>query len=78
MSERLIPQSAKTLVKIFEKFGYVVSKRRSGDHIAMRKEGAIRPLIIPDKREIPVFIIKNNLRSAGITREEYLAALKDL
>lgn len=78
MSEKLVPQSAKTLIKIFEKFGYVVSKRRPGDHIAMRKQGTIRPLIIPDKREVPVFIIINNLRSAGISREKYFAILKKL
>jgi len=78
MSAKLVPQSARTLVKIFEKFGFAVSKRRPGDHIAMRKSGAIRPLIIPDKKDIPTFIILNNLRTAGISREEFLKALEGL
>jgi len=30
-----------------------------------------RPLVIPKWEEVPVFIIKNNLRSAGLTREQY-------
>lgn len=44
----------------------------------MRKSGAIRPLIIPDKKNIPVFIILNNIRTAGISREDYLNALEDI
>ena len=78
MSAKLVPQSAKTLVKVFERFGFAVSKRRPGDHIAMRKSGAIRPLIIPDKKDIPTFIILNNIRTAGISREDYLKALEDI
>jgi hypothetical protein len=36
-----------------------------------------RPLVIPDWDEVPVFIIKNNLKSAGISREEYFALLDE-
>ena len=78
MSAKLVPQSAKTLVKVFEMFGFTVSKRRPGDHIAMGKNGAIRPLIIPDKKDIPTFIILNNIRTAGISRKDYLKALEDI
>lgn len=78
MSPKLVPQSAKTLIKVFESFGYTVSKRHHGDHIAMRKDGSPRPVIIPDKKDLPTFIILNNLRTAGITREEYFAALDSL
>ena len=78
MSAKLVPQSARILVKVFEKFGFAVSKRRPGDHIAMRKPGAIRPLIIPDKKDIPTFIILNNIRTAGISREDYFKALEEL
>jgi predicted RNA binding protein YcfA (HicA-like mRNA interferase family) len=71
-------QSAKTLIKIFEYFGYTISKRKAGDHIAMRKDGSPRPVIFPDKKDLPTFIILNNLRTAGITREEYFEALEKL
>ena len=43
----------------------------------MRKAGCIRPLIIPDYREVPIFIILNNLRTAGISREEFLRMLDE-
>ena len=34
-----------------------------------------RPVVIPDWDEVPVFIIKNNLRTAGISRDEYFELL---
>lgn len=35
------------------------------------KKGCIRPVVIPKYKTIPVFIIKNNLRTAKVTNEEY-------
>jgi hypothetical protein len=39
------------------------------------KPGVIRPVVIPKYDAIPVFIIKNNLRTAGMTRERYFELL---
>lgn len=39
------------------------------------KPGVIRPIVIPRYAAIPVFIIKNNLRTAGMTRERYFELL---
>jgi len=74
----MVGQSSKNLIKVFERLGYAVSKRKSGDHIAMRKDGSPRPVIFPDKKDIPSFIIINNLRTAGISREEYFKILDSL
>ena len=41
----------------------------------MRKPGCLRPLIIPDDNEVPVFIIRNNLKTAGLSRDDYFALL---
>jgi hypothetical protein len=41
----------------------------------LTKAGVLRPVVIPKYAAVPVFIIKNNLRSAGITRERYLELL---
>ena len=41
-----------------------------------QKTGVSRPVVIPEWSEIPVFIIKNNLRTAGISREEYLKKIQ--
>ncbi len=40
------------------------------------KQGVPRPVVIPDWDEVPVFIIKNNLRTAGLSREDYFALLE--
>jgi len=37
-----------------------------------------RPVVIPDWNEIPVFIIKNNLRTAGLSREDYFDLLNQV
>jgi len=41
------------------------------------KTGILRPIVIPKYAAIPVFIIKNNLRSAGISRDRYFELLLD-
>ena len=63
-------------MKVFEKAGFSCV-RIEGDHYVYTKEGVIRPIVIPDWREMPVFIIKNNLRSANISREEYFTLLAE-
>lgn len=34
-----------------------------------------RPLVIPTYDQVPVFVIRNNLRTAGMSRDEYLRLL---
>ena len=36
----------------------------------------IRPVVIPKYAAVPVFIIKNNLHTAGMSRERYFELLK--
>ena len=64
-------------MRIFERAGFTCV-RIEGDHYVYTKEGVARPIVIPDWREIPVFIIKNNLRSANISREEYFILLAEV
>jgi predicted RNA binding protein YcfA (HicA-like mRNA interferase family) len=71
------PIHYKKLVKVFEKTGWRYD-RTKGDHLVFIKEGSTRPIIIPAYKTVPVFIIKNNLRTANITNEEYLKILKNL
>ena len=52
--------------------------RAEGDHFVYTKPGIARPVVIPDWDEVPVFIIKNNLRTAGLSREEYFALLAEV
>lgn len=63
------------LVKIFEAYGFTYA-RTSGDHLIYTKPEIRRPLVIPQYRSVPVFIIKNLLRSAGMSREKYFELLE--
>lgn len=72
---KLTPISYRKLVKILEHEGAEVIGQK-GSHIIMVKPGAKRRLVIPTYKQIPVFIILNNLKTANISRERYLELLK--
>ena len=71
----IAPVHFKKLVRAFELSGFVLD-RTEGDHLVYVKKGTKRPVVIPTYKQVPVFIIKNNLRSAKISREEYFQLLK--
>jgi len=56
--------------RIFEKAGCIYA-RTKGDHLIYHFPGAIRPVVIPRYNEVPVFVIKNNMRIIGLSRERY-------
>lgn len=67
--------------KQFEKYLFSIGcnfKREKGDHRVYWKSGLNRPLIVPRERVLPVFIILNNLRILGVSREDFLKALNRL
>ena len=72
---RLTSQHYRVLIKVFEKAGYSV-KRTRGSHIIMNKPGVERPVVIPRYEEVDVDIIKANLRTAKLSREEYFRLLE--
>ena len=74
---KITPIPASKLRKVFEKAGFKCV-RGEGDHFIYTKEGITRPVVIPDWKQLSVFIIKNNLRVAGITREEYFSLLEQI
>jgi predicted RNA binding protein YcfA (HicA-like mRNA interferase family) len=66
----------KVLAKVFEQDGFTFNHQR-GDHLIYTKPGVICPLVIPAYREIPVFIVKNLLRTAEMSRERYFELLQN-
>lgn len=71
----LQPVHYECLVRLFEKDGFRYDRTR-GDHLMYVKAGIKRPLVIPMYRAVPVFIIKNLLRTSGMSRERYFELLK--
>jgi predicted RNA binding protein YcfA (HicA-like mRNA interferase family) len=74
---RLTPVDWKTLLKIFQMFGCAY-RRKEGSHHVLTYPGAKRAVVIPEYDEIDIEIIKNNMRTVGMTREQYFALLKKL
>jgi predicted RNA binding protein YcfA (HicA-like mRNA interferase family) len=72
---KISPLPGRKLGKVLELAGFSLV-RTEGDHLVYTKAGSSRPCVIPDWPELPVFIVKNNLRTAGITREQYFELLK--
>jgi predicted RNA binding protein YcfA (HicA-like mRNA interferase family) len=50
--------------------------RQEGDHCIYTRDDLKRPVVLPMDDEIPVFVIQNNLRTLGISRDEYFKLLK--
>ena len=71
---KLSPVSYRDLARVFERAGFRCV-REEGDHLVFTKSGVLRPIVIPKYHSVPVFIIKNNLRSAGISRDQYFELL---
>ena len=49
-----------------------------GSHRVYTRSGLKRPLVVPAYGEIPIFIIRNNLRLLNMSVEEYLEISKQL
>jgi predicted RNA binding protein YcfA (HicA-like mRNA interferase family) len=74
---QIAPISYKKLCKIFELEGFRLL-REKGDHLIYVKKGVSRPLVFPKHDNIPVFIIKDNLKTARISRERYFELLEQI
>ncbi len=64
--------SGREAVKVFEKIGYRVV-RRKGSHIRLRDDKNKRhePLTIPDHKELRTGLLRSLIRDADLTVEEF-------
>jgi len=70
------PVHFERLIRVFERDGFSF-KRQEGDHRMYFKPGIKRPIVIPTYRLVPVFIIRNLIRTAGMTRDRYFELLDE-
>ena len=71
---RLVPIHWQRFERVLLKSGCWFD-RQEGDHRIYKRDGLSRALVVPMESDLPVFIIKNNLRVLGISREEYFELL---
>ena len=74
---KIFPTDWKTQVKVFEKFGCTFV-RQKGDHLIFSYPHARRPVIIPKYEEVTVTIIRTNMKTVGMSREEYFKILESV
>jgi predicted RNA binding protein YcfA (HicA-like mRNA interferase family) len=72
---RIKPVHWTVLEKVFLAEGFRFS-RQEGSHRSYIKPGISTPIVIPTYDEIPVAILRNNLRTVGISRDEYFHLLE--
>ena len=61
--------------KRFERFLLKIGcefKGQEGSHRKYKKEGILRPVIIPAVDDLATFIILNNLRTLGISKKVFI------
>ncbi|MGO9577314.1 MAG: type II toxin-antitoxin system HicA family toxin [Terriglobales bacterium] len=71
---RLNPLPWHKLVCVFVQIGYKQAGQK-GSHVKLEKPGVARPLIVPKHDEVGRDIITTLIKTAGITREAFLALL---
>ncbi len=65
--------SGRQAVRAFERVGWV-HQRTASNHMMLVMPG-MRTLVVPDYDDLPPFILRGLLRSAGMTVDEFLALL---
>jgi predicted RNA binding protein YcfA (HicA-like mRNA interferase family) len=74
---RMTPVHWRTLERVFLAAGFRFV-RQQGSHRSYVKPGIARPIVIPTCDEVPVSIIRSNLNTAGISRDEYFRLLEQV
>ncbi|HJX94612.1 MAG TPA: type II toxin-antitoxin system HicA family toxin, partial [Candidatus Acidoferrum sp.] len=74
MTSRIVPIHYRKLVRVLETEEFTFVRER-GDHMIFTEGGILRPIVVPRYDALPVFIIKNVLKTAQISRERYLELL---
>ncbi len=70
---RLAGISGRRAVRAFERAGFVAGKPE-GSHVSLRKTG-YPLLVIPLHREVSPFLLRSQIKRAGLTEEKFLELL---
>jgi predicted RNA binding protein YcfA (HicA-like mRNA interferase family) len=73
MSPSLPHISGAEAIRALEKLGFVVA-RQKGSHVVLRRGSS--GCVVPNHREIKVGTLSGVLKQAGMSQEDFLAALR--
>ncbi|MBZ0302825.1 MAG: type II toxin-antitoxin system HicA family toxin [Anaerolineae bacterium] len=71
---RLPSISGRECMRALEKVGFVAI-RQKGSHVFMRRDDPFAQTVVPDHSEIRRGTLRNILRQAGLTVDEFIALL---
>lgn len=63
------------VVRAFERLGWLAARQR-GSHIVLTKPGALATLSVPDHVQVARGTLRALITKAGLTVEEFLAAVE--
>jgi predicted RNA binding protein YcfA (HicA-like mRNA interferase family) len=66
--------SGRQVVRTFQALGWRIA-RQSGSHIILVQDGHPATLSVPDHREVARGTLRSLIRNAGLTLEEFIAAI---
>ena len=70
---RLAGISGRRAVRAFERAGFVASKPE-GSHVTLKKPGC-PVIVIPLHREVSPFLLRSQIKRAGLSEEQFLHLL---
>ena len=75
-------QVGKVSWKRFEKyllsFGCEFKGQKGTSHRKYKKAGLLRPVIVPHENDLPTLVIMSNLRTLGVSKEDFIEAMKKI
>lgn len=71
---KFVPEHWRTVEAVFLAAGFPFVPQE-GSHRSYVKPGVARPVVIPAYKDVPVFVIRNILKTAGLSRDEYFRLL---
>jgi predicted RNA binding protein YcfA (HicA-like mRNA interferase family) len=74
MGSMLPSLSGRDVVRVFGTFGWQFV-RQSASHMIMTKRGEMATLSVPDHKEVAKGTLRSLIRSAGLTVEQFTAAV---
>ncbi len=76
MSRKFPTVDSTKLIKFFRANGFD-KNRQSGSHVVLTRDGISRSFVIPHpKKNLEIHIVKNNLKAAGISDNDFIRAMQ--
>jgi predicted RNA binding protein YcfA (HicA-like mRNA interferase family) len=72
---RLPRLSGREVVKAFSRLGWEQA-RQAGSHVIMVRQGHPATLSVPDHKQVALGTLRSLIRSAGLTVDEFVDAVK--